>query len=255
MFCVETENQPTFAFAEQVKQIVNPVLQSCGINYFQFLRVHKNGGISWITNNRQFVMERCSLPVHFPFVLLDNKLQSCFVSYTDAMMGLQLTSLSSKHHIYNPIDWYMRQNDFCDVISLGLGAFSTLSSSFYFSNIEKLKSIIHELLLTKLHNISTIIMDNPLLFPDLKMDITPESLCLPLDQKSHTYPILHKSLNFTTQQYRCATAKCKGYSCKEIARLLNLSHRTVEEYLSHARTKINEAGFKGLNDYWNKLPM
>lgn len=70
--------------------------------------------------------------------------------------------------------------------------------------------------------------------------------------------LIHKDSNLpillSTQQSHCLRLATRGYSTKEIARELTLSHRTVEHYLNHIREILSCRNVKQLiSEYVNQI--
>ena len=62
---------------------------------------------------------------------------------------------------------------------------------------------------------------------------------------------LSDHLSITYREFACLNYFSKGYTCKEVAQKLNISHNTVETHLNHAKLKLGNISKAKILDLLN----
>lgn len=116
-------------------------------------------------------------------------------------------------------------------------------TSFYLNNFDQIENFITDFI-TKSANL--IVMANKRL---VKL---PEVLCLPTDSQNQASI---KNYKISNREKQCLEFYLAGNTAKETAEILQLSHRTIEDYFNKIKKKLNCINKRELLKKFNKNPV
>jgi len=244
---------PAILLSEEIQTICRP-LSKLNISYFAHVRVSHDGKFSGISNNPGFsehylknkyynadihLAEKQILEKYIIWDLIERTGLSKKMHTEASLFGVQHTfTIISKSHQYD--DFY----HFASNVS------TPAFNQTYIENIDLLKSFIAFFnetissctILAKAYNLQFSIDKSApgyTIKPNeyvLNNQTNRHEFLRELNRLSDLYSIKSNPIPLLPpQQYRCVQLLAAGHSAKQIAALLNLSKRTVENYLAHVK--------------------
>lgn len=238
-----------------VQEICNPLLNSIGITYFNYIKIYNNDcSREMLTNNPDWIdhFYKNALYASVGAVDIEHLLPKGYFLWSE---------MDTKDPIYlqgrdifnidNGVSFVIKREDVTYLYIFGSSREKHEINNFYAANIDILQRFIHY-------------------FNDMGQDIIMESknhrIYLPTPQKIDTnrvnnivvsdklrkqffenskinrYYMLNESdqLYLTSKQAECARLFTNGLSPKRIAKEIGISHRTVEGYLLDIKHKIQD---------------
>ncbi len=239
-----------------VKELVNPLLESIGITYFNYIKVHNNDcSRELLTNNPEWID-------HFYQNALFNSIGTMDVEHLLPKGYFLWSELNSKDPIYlqgrdffnidHGISFIVKREDVTYLYVFASSRERYAINNFYVGNIDLLQNFIHYFNDEARPLIKE--AENHRIYLPSKQDINHDrvnNIMLPektrqefLNKtKAKRYFLLNESdsLYLTEKQASCAKLYTKGYTSKHIATLMDVSHRTVESCLLDIKNKLQDA--------------
>ena len=244
---------PAIILSEDIKRICRP-LARLNISYFAHVRVTHDGKFSGISNNPGFSEHYLknkyyNADIHLAKkTILDNNIIWDLMERTGLSKKMHTeASLFGVRHTFTIVSRHNQVDNFYHFAS---DVSTTAFNQVYVENIDLLKKFItffndtiHACpTLSKAYNFQfsideaasgyTFKLDKYF----LKNSLNRQAFMQELNQLSPTHAGKINNISLLPpQQYRCVTLLAEGYSAKQIASVLNLSHRTVENYLANVK--------------------
>lgn len=232
MSIIIPDNHPTLTLSPYLNDALQSHFKQSPITYLQYLKVHHDGAMSILTNRPdwiQTVMKRKERKVYScaNVEFLDKNSYWFLWDYNilDAPLGL-----AREYDISNGICFVERYQEHYYLTAFATPTRCHNALTFYLNNLSELKKFSQHLRDSNSQILS--ILDKNKISLSLK-DQDPNKDTL-LISKSSRIPVSFKDMSsyVTPQEYECIKRLPSGKTSKEIARDLNISHRTVEGYFN-----------------------
>lgn len=248
--------------SEDILKIVNPLFEQ-GISYFEHVRIYNSGKIAWLSTDdiraKDILENEISGALKFDF----NKLQAeryffaedIVETIKDPMMRdiatKKLFDSRDNFDIRNLFQIVSVKNGVYEAFVFGTNEKNNLLKSKYINLIPFLENFIFyyyegaEKLIKKSES-------DAISIPDLNLDsIDPPSCSMVLPKtKKYYFELNNKSQYLTNREFEVFYFLNRGYSRKEIAGHLGLSHRSIDSLISKA---IERNAFFNLRDLLNNI--
>ncbi len=232
-----SKNHPILQLSDAVSEICHDFLKLHGFNYFQYLRCHKDGSMSVLTNDTSLLKYFVELdfPIFSSYQEDHVQRSSYWFLWDEELPWLPVKIAREKSNFHHGMTFVRRSPLYYDMIAFALPSQIRNPASYYMSRLKSLEWFIHWFDLNGKDLLKTVTED-PIFLPETNRDINYQNLCL---EKKFQFPI-QGSLGetyITAQELSCVRLKTQGYGYKDIGRLLSLSPRTVETYLMRLKLR------------------
>lgn len=236
-----------------LQQYITPLsdpLKVYNITFFSYSRIYENSKGIFLCNNDSWydIKFKNDLFDEDGFVTLkkisaDKYTKSIFTGMPK--QDIKVLGYMYNNNIWNSIDLYRHIEDYTEVFNFSSTCENENIINYYINNIEFLENYANYF-----HDKISSIINNKK--EELYIDIKPSSektLILPNTDNCNFFPneqckcnfsfmINNAKVNLSSRQIQCLALIGKGKTAKEIARMLNISHRTVEEYANQLKIKL-----------------
>jgi DNA-binding CsgD family transcriptional regulator len=247
-----------------IKDLFNPILQSIGITYFNYLKIHNSDSSRELLTNNPHWIE------HFYKNQLYNSLACIDIEHLKPKGYFLWSEVDTKDPAYlhgkdyfnidHGITFIIKRKEFTYLYIFASGKEHFYLNNFYLSNIDLLQHFIHyfndqaKLLIQEASQNKIylpqkqIIPSDTIEYASLHQNIRKNFL---EKTKVDRYFLLNQAddLYLTKKQVECAKLLSKGFSSKIIAKELNISPRTVEGYLYELKNKLEHSFDKKLSKH------
>lgn len=250
------EKHHALASSNNIKELVNPILSSIGISYFNYIKIYNEDcSRDLLTNNPDWID-------HFYRNGLYNSVGAIDVEHLLPKGYFLWSELDSKDPIYlqgrdffnidNGISFVIKRNDITYLYIFAAGKEKYDINNFYVGNIDLLQRFIHffndqaRVLIQEASQHRIYLPSKQIINPTRVNNIvlTEKIREQFLEQTQvNRYFLLNESDNLylTKKQANCARLFAKGFTSKHIAREMNLSPRTIEGYILYIKNKLQES--------------
>jgi DNA-binding CsgD family transcriptional regulator len=229
---------PIFTLKNRVQELTKNFLNSFGFNYFQYLRCFSDGSLSLLTNNTgliEYFQQIDNAPVVFSsFTKEHENSHSYWFLWDEALPSSPVQFAREKYNLHNGITLVRRYKDYYDMIAVALPNEHANAASFYLNKLKAIEQFINRFDKEN-KDLLIHINDNKLYLPTSYRDINYSNLCFNNGRVriSGYFGITH----ITAQELTCLRLLFQGCSYKEIAKLTNLSPRTIETYINRVKQR------------------
>ncbi|STX50193.1 transcription regulator protein, response regulator containing CheY-like receiver domain and HTH DNA-binding domain [Legionella busanensis] len=225
-------NHPIFLLKNRVCEVSKNFLNIFGFNYFQYLRCFADGSINCLvtdTNLFEYFQKIENEPVVFSSFGNEHiKSHSYWFFWDEELPSMPVEIAREKYNFHNGITLVRRNKNYYDMIAVTLPYEHPNPGAFYLNKLKAIEQFIFDFELQN-KELITLLNKNPLSLPTAYRDVNYKDICLHQDRI--TVEGKTKSTYITTQELTCLRLWLQGATHKQIARCLDLSHRTVETYL------------------------
>ena len=255
---------PAILLSEDIKTICRPLLK-LNISYFAHIKITKDGKFSGISNNPGF-------SEHY----LKNRYYNADIHLAKKQMIekyiiwdlIERTGLSKKMHteasqfgVQHTFTIVSRNPKHDDYYHFASHVSTPAFNQVYIENIDLLHSFVafftdkinSSVTLSEAYNLQFSIDKSApgyTFIPNeylLNNQTNRNGFIQELNTFNHSHAInTHPISRLPPQQYRCVELLAQGFSAKQIASLLNLSNRTIENYLAHVKKILQCQNSKAL---------
>jgi DNA-binding CsgD family transcriptional regulator len=247
-----TENFPTFFYRDDIIDIIQPLTELLGINYFSFRRIYNNGNHIVLTNfppwvinyyknayfNKKEVLktETCN---YFQPVIWD------YLQYKDPFSIGALAECQKAYDLAHSLSLKYMTPEYMDLYSLAAPSINESVNEKYLNYYESIKKFAFYF-----QSKAAFLINQAELYPI----ITAEEAIKTSDENlfnrglaKFEQQILLKQLNLnldsraiklTPRETQCIKALKMGFSSKDMALNLGISPRTVEVYINNLKIKL-----------------
>lgn len=232
----------------EISAICSP-LNDIGVEYFYYVKVFKNGRRLYITNRHEFLKYVLDNDLILPQSQLLQK-ELLKVSKTDFNSFIWTGVPKDEVHevlyhldIWNGITFYYNRNDFIEIFGFGAKRENDEKINFYIQNVDLLEKFISYFTCKAQEHINT--TDSSHLLANEKKPL----FCKIGEEGMNTQDFLNKikadkyylrnGAVITRREAECLLHLSKGRTVKDIARELDISHRTVESYIINVKRKTD----------------
>lgn len=257
------KTHPCLIHADELSEICNP-LRKIDITYFGYAHINKQSEFSVFNNHANFLEHYLNNRYYNADIHLANLNE--FNSYL-VLDAIELTKQSKiinedavNFGIKHIFSIFEKDETGTHCYHFANNSASHAINQFYINNVDLLKLFIHYFhdcinnskQLKKSYDEKFIIDDNPLGF-------STNNPAIPLDQLEQRNQFLRKLSNYNkklpkiilpSQQEKCVKLLVEGLSAKQISDRLNLSRRTVENYLAKIRQLLGFRNSKEIILYY-----
>lgn len=243
-----TLDHPIFTLRDRVQEASCFLHEVFGFNYFQYLRCYADGSVNCLTNHTglfEIAREYHDQPIVFSsFEEEHENVPFYWFLWDEALPPTAPVQLArEKFNFHNGLTLVRRTKHHYDMIAVALPYEHSNPGSFYLNKIKAIEQFIYEF--DKQNKDLLCIMDkSAIALPQAYRDVNYQEMCLSQGkinvqgQTGMTY--------LTTQELTCLRLVLQGFSHKQIAHMLEISHRTVETYLIRAKQRTGYASYSGL---------
>lgn len=252
---ISLEKHHALTSQEDVRSLCNPILDSIGITYFNYIKIYnKDCSRELLTNNVDWID-------HFYKNGLYDSVGTVDVEHLLPKGYFLWAEMDKKDPIYlqgrdyfnidNGISFVIKRKDVTYLYIFATGREQHAINNFYASNIDLLKHFIHYFN-DKGQGLIKEAENNRIYLPKPQEIITDRVNNIAIsenirNQFLHATPVNRyflfgesDDLYLTAKQGECATLLVNGHTSKQIAKLMDISHRTVEGYILDIKQKIQE---------------
>ena len=241
------EGKDSLSFVSDIRQICQPMFDIFGINYFDYARIYKNGEGIFLYSDPEWVEYFLNHPKYIPPCKLLPEGRYIWHSYfDDNFLSVARNEFSHEHGVTLVRN---TNHDYDELINFSADPKQKQVYNLYINQTKILDHFINYFLDKVNPFINTITRKRLLIDNNKNVTLHEDSweekyqkFCQftsfsPLKSQVKLPPSIQKCLS--TREEDSIKHLLQGLSAKEIARQLNISHRTVEQYLDSARQKLN----------------
>lgn len=240
MDCIPSTH-PTITLSTPIKEYSNLFLKNYNLNYFQIIRVNQNGSTSILSTQPQYI-QHCfsySTKINVPFIYSCLKKEilnpALYYFLCESNLPTLPISIARGFNLCNGLTFVERHPTHYYMYTFAAPSTHHGILDFYINNIECLQHFIQNFK-EEQKDLLTTLEKNPIILPTLQVDTNLKSMLL-----NNNYKISVKFRNYesyiTAREYQCLQKLKMGYPIKKTGYLLNLSPRTVEEYLVRIKNR------------------
>lgn len=252
---INLENHFSLNSTQYVRELCDSILNPVGITYFNYIKIYN------IDCSRELLTNNAGWIKHFYQNGFYNSLGAIDVEHLLPKGYFLWSEMDEKDPIYlqgrdffnidNGISFVIKRNDVTYLYIFASSQEHHAINSFYLGNIDLLQRFIHYFTdkaqnLIKESSNNRIYLPNPQQVNSERVNNIVVSNSMRNEFLEATpvnrYFLLNESddLYLTSKQAECATFLARGLTSKQIAKIMNISFRTVEKFVLDIRHKIQE---------------
>jgi hypothetical protein len=210
-----------------LKSAAVPLLTTLGCNYFQYLKVFRDGSFSFVTTQPKWdaftvtLLNTTNMPAVYSHIDGHTLDKNKFTFLWDPNLPKKPVDLAREFNITSGFTFVERYEDYYYMFGFGAPETNHRAIDAYFNSLNNM----HDFLQTFKYQQRKLITDidkHRFNVPKSRQDSNLARMLLSGKKVNH----------LTSQELACIKGLAKGLSYKEIAKSLNISHRTVETYLN-----------------------
>ncbi len=231
---------PSLNFSADLKNLTQGLLAKLGCNYFQYLKVFKDGSYSFVTNQPDwscFALEylnRTDKPAVYSHIDATTLDKDTYIFLWEPNLPKEPVSLARQFNIAHGMTFVERHPDFYYMIGFGAPSEHHRAIDNYFNSLSEMKCFIQEFKDNHKQLISNIDKCR-IVVPKNRQDANLDKMLYPKNSSHASNCQRH----LTAQELMCIQGLAKGKTYKEIAQSMAVSPRTVETYLNRVRLRYN----------------
>jgi len=266
---IDATNKLAFLYqhklSPQIKKICEPIFKNYGIYSFAYNKIFKNSSCLFLTSGfDKCIKKYLELIANRSFQALANhayiREKGYFLWSKEAISQDVFLSLSYEFNIWHGLTIYKKGLDSTEFFSFAFHKNASEKTNFYINNLfileefcayfkEVAKDIVACSDQSKLAMIQNGV--SPTLFLPEKY-ITPSTDDIFLNFLRKNMLSKKTKVKFSNREFQCITHIAHGKTIKDIARILNISPRTVESYIENVKNKTGLNFKSQLSDlFWN----
>lgn len=231
-----------FTLREKIQELSDHFLKNFGFSYFQYLRCYDDGAIGLLTNNTglfEYFQHIDHSPVVFSSYSQEyENTHSYWFLWDESLPESPVQLAREKFNIHNGITLVRRAKNYYDMIAVALPKQHPNAALFYLNKLKIIEQYINSF--DRNHReLITLMNENRILLPQAYRDVNYEKLCL-TNGRVNLYG-KHSMTYVAAQELAYLRIWLQDASYKEIARLLELSPRTVETYIDRIKQRTGFA--------------
>lgn len=254
MQVIDLDEHVGFKAYSKIEKVCKILFQQTPVSYFCFQRFYADGSFTFLPTQTDLAHYFLSDDVYsdswllsIPFECLKSGLflWDVAVNFSSPKQKEITEVIRTQIGLKHGIDIVEKFSDFCDIYCFASSdpkLYHCLTSDlkkflFYFRQechklIQQAKKERLYLPLNRENGVIIPILEDPILATD----------------RDHLYHVKkyylqgsYEDVYLTEKEVTCLRQFSKGFTAKEIARLLNISHRTIEHHIEHIKYKLNSA--------------
>lgn len=247
--------------ASLMQYISEPLFSNTPISNFSFLRFDSNANVINLTTDIKWIEYRFNKQIKYQILfeqqLFNSSLNKPYIYLWPNETSNELMACLKYYGIWNGCNIYIPYTNQIEVFSFASSISNTNISNFYINNFDFLNKFIiyfkEKLSLFDLDNKKGAKIITDIHFPSINWD-TNDSIKSNLSElfinNSDKFEIDNK-IYLTYRELECCYYRMNGYSYKTIAKILNLSARTVESHINNIKQKTEKTTTDDLLKYLN----
>ncbi len=236
------ENHLSWQLADVMKEICAPLHDTLQINYVDYARYYPDGRIVSLFTDKAYVN---SFAQDLVTSKTPNKIITAGLHLWSEYINRDFLTLASKQFRHeHGITILTEFNDYSEIFNLATYPENTEILAFYLNQQAILQQILN-FIRKKAKKWINKVEDQPLIIPNRKIETAPikpvddKLLALINEMNSYEIKINNISVSLSKREAQCVHYLHQGKTAKEIARALDISHRTIEIYLDQVRSKTD----------------
>jgi DNA-binding CsgD family transcriptional regulator len=231
-------NHPVYTLSSIIQEICDLFFKAYNFSYFQYLRCYPDGSIS-ILINRTDLFESFVQHNYPTLSSIDNQTmlkQNYFFFWDEALPTVPVTMAREQHQLYHGMTWVRRYKNHYDMIGFAMPAEKRNIHAFYLNHHSILKQFVDDFE-HQTHHLQKLVEKNKIYPPPYLHDANCQKLCLPNNRKKIYISTQDINTHLTNQEFFTLQLLSEDKSFKEIAQILDISHRTTETYIDRIRVR------------------
>ena len=229
---MQNSTQNSFQLSDALKTFATPFLNTLGCNYFQYLKVNRDGSFSYLTTQPHWdeftlqELKKRNQPAVYSHIDTHTLDKHKFTFLWDPNLPEEPVRLARQFNIANGFTFVERYEDFYYMFGFASPVGNKRAIDTYFNSLNSM----HDFLQAFKYQQRKLIADIDTLrihVPKSRQDCNLNTMLLTTQKPKH----------LTAQELACIKGLAKSMSYKEIAKSLNLSPRTVETYINRVRLR------------------
>lgn len=212
----------------------NPFLATLGCNYFQYLKVFRDGSFSFLTTQPKWneftvtLLKNTNMPAVYSHIDGHTLSKNKFTFLWDPNLPKEPVGLAREFNITSGFTFVERYEDFYYMFGFGAPETNHRAIDNYFNSLNNMHDFLQQFK-GQQHKLITELDKYRFQVAKERQDCNLKQMLLSTNKEHHLTP----------QEVACIKGLAKGQSYKDIAKSLNISHRTVETYLNRVRQRFN----------------
>lgn len=241
-----SDSHPSLTFSSPLMEYCGHFLKKHDLNYFQFLRVNQDGSIALLTNQADFTRFcidhaiKTNSPMSYSCVKKEVIDPASYYFLWEPNLPVEpVAMVRNEFNITNGLAFVERFPTHYYMIAFAAPLSNKGILDFYLNNIDLLRNFIRTFK-DHMHDALGILESQPIILPPALQDAHLEEMLLktPLNARQRKLVIFNNRESYlTSKEYACITQLSLGLSAKKIGQYLDISHRTVEQYLERAKVR------------------
>ncbi len=253
MFGLDLKNHFSLSSSQEVAQICDPALASIGITYFNFIKIYNDGSRELLTNNSPWID-------HFYKSALYKSVGAIDIEYLLPKGYFLWSELKNDDPAYaqgresfnidNGISFVVKKKNETLLYIFGATRDNYTINNFYIRNIDLFKRFIlyfndkGSTLIDRASKHRIYLPEQQIIQQDKlkKMELSPYNRKKFFEETKIERLFLinqDRELYLTNREAECMAYSLKGATAKQIAKMLNISYRTVQSHIQHVKEKLD----------------
>ncbi len=232
---MEHARRPTHDLSAALKTVADPFLTTLGCHYFQYLKVFRDGSFSFLTTQPKWddftyqLLSNTNMPAVYSHIDGHTLDKNKFTFLWDPNLPKEPVGLAREFNITSGFTFVERHQDYYYMFGFGAPETNYRAIDNYFNSLNSMHDFLQQFKVEQRKLIADIDKSRFNVSKE-RQDCNLQQMLLRSDQAPN---------HLTTKELACIKGLAKGLSYKEIAKSLNISHRTVETYLNRVRQRFN----------------
>lgn len=221
-----------------MREICEPLYAALKVNYVDYARYYTDGRIVTLFTDREYVSTFANNIKASPGVYLSEGLHLWTEYINKDFLAFAETKFQHSHGMSIITEY----QDYTELFNIATTPENTQILGFYLNQQAVLQQIL-TFIRTRAKKHLNKLEDNPLILPKLITrgsrddDVTKKLLEIFKIPDTYQININNISINLSRREAQCLHYLHQGKTAKEIAKILDISHRTIEIYLDQVRFK------------------
>lgn len=243
-----SNTHPLLEYADLVRQLCTPLIKQSPIQYFDYGHYDPVNGSYYGLNTHEDIgkhyLEECLYPNAKEFIAIKHIRYAILSPDVELPPGLEKIKMQQNIQMADQLGithrFYILKINEYSIEHYGFGTSKKIKTAlqFFLNYIETFENFIHYFDLRS---------------KKIIQETKKQSLILPAfkneDYSTLSTPFSFQSNNLSKRQLECLWWLTRNKTAKEIAKILNLSHRTVEDYISQIKIKLTCSTKQELVEY------
>jgi DNA-binding CsgD family transcriptional regulator len=231
------KTHPMFTLSQHVKEICQPFFDSLSINYFDYIRINKDKKIVGLVTDPNWLKHFFEKTFTFGGTVKTSG-NHLWQSYNNELL---LHDARTYFNHDNGISVFYLKENYIEYFDIAAPKENKAVLSLYLNRFDILENFFHHFLEQSQQLLSQVSL-HPIIPPKEMQGIftTEEDLIYKFNH-SIFYKISKRTFNcpsLTPRENECISYLVLGFTAKEVGKVLNLSHRTVEQYINNVKIKL-----------------